>query len=337
MNIVFYHKNCCDGLFAAYVSWLANKDSTLLVPVDHRDKDKLTVENILEKTILEDFENLKAFSCFTGNLASVSADLSKVSVFIVDFSFSPEVLEYLASLFKRVVLLDHHETTVRRLCEAYPDGWVGRNGIIRIDPLPNLTICLDSNHCGSYMAYQYFHGRDGETVPRYLELVNDHDLHKKQYKETEFFVAAVMAHGCETIRKLDNLIKRGTDALIDDGFLPVKIRRDRTYSSISRRTEATITHGKKKYRVALVNTNLDISTPVGEILVTKFGYDIGISYSIVTPTVVAFSTRSKAPLSTLFLSEHFGGGGHKQASGFSAGMDLLNRLLETGMLEIPYE
>lgn len=83
--LIIYHKDCLDGLGAAYAFWRYFKDDAIYLPAGYGEEIPLDLLN----------ENR--------------------SVYIVDFSYPNEQLEKLCNFSRTVTIIDHHKTAIEAL------------------------------------------------------------------------------------------------------------------------------------------------------------------------------------------------------------------------------
>lgn len=86
------------------------------------------------------------------------------NVYIVDFSYPPEILVEMANTVSgEVVVLDHHKTARESLC-----------GLMSSDQEPtNLRITFDMDKSGAMLSWEYFHTK---PAPNLVKYVQDRDL-----------------------------------------------------------------------------------------------------------------------------------------------------------------
>ena len=155
--LVIYHDTCADGFGAAFAAWLVLGDEAEYVPMQYGKIDF-------------DFEG----GFF--NLGSHEADnpctfIAGRDVYILDFSFPKELMDYIFANAKRVVWRDHHKTAFEMWCGEYVKGMqhdqTGDVGLSEAD------IFLDDNKSGAYLAWEYFH--PGTEVPMFIQHIDDYD------------------------------------------------------------------------------------------------------------------------------------------------------------------
>ena len=92
-DLVLYHANCTDGIFAAYAHFTSPDrpvDSVYHAVSYGRNWDKL----------LQDLNR------------ATDNNLKSHRVYILDFSYPPAELVILASMCKELILLDHHKSAM---------------------------------------------------------------------------------------------------------------------------------------------------------------------------------------------------------------------------------
>lgn len=325
MNIVFFHANCCDGLFGAYAAWKQFQGKALLIPIDYSRLQKQTPDEFISHYLIENFDKNKRFSSFAYELIDVSNYMKEVNVYFIDIAPDIEKYEVLTSMFKKVTVLDHHQTAKEMYLAKY-----GHKAICATDTTKMNThdgkgeIFFANNCCGSMLAEKYFTG----TFCHYNELVNDYDMWIKKIPVSDAFVAGIMALNVNSIQQLHANIQKGIHLIIEKGETVLTVRERRTSSCCTRAVPVQVEHNGKMYNAALVNAELDLSSILGNTLIEKHGYEIAIVYSIKSPTEVGFSVRSKEGLDSTFLSKPYGGGGHACASGFGGSLKLLTIVLQ---------
>ena len=136
--LVIYHKNCMDGLAAAFIAKEALGDIFTL-PLNYGE----------EETVYEKMEELGIL-------------ISQVDIYFVDFSFKRNLMIELCSKVKRVVVIDHHKTAEENL-----------KGLDK--EIENIKIVFDMNKSGATLAYEYF---DSDLKKELFTYVEERDLWK---------------------------------------------------------------------------------------------------------------------------------------------------------------
>lgn len=326
MQVVLYHSNCSDGLIAAYEVWRTDPKETLCIPITYSEFQKQDTETFIEDILHKRFDDAKIYSGFPHSNEHLLDVISSTPLFLVDICVDPAKLKALSDLFKTVTVFDHHKSSWEMCEKAFADKMKKVGEQIIFVPFKNTSMSFSLKHSGAYHTYQQLNNNN--IIPRYIELVSDYDTWVKKYHDSDSFVAGVMGIRPETMDELDELISDGIDTIITIGnyFNGDRLRRAR--SVCKRHVEIEVCYKGTNYKAAIVNTNLDISSFVGNILVSDYGFDIGMSYCIVNDKEVGWSIRSNKPLDSSVVSKSFGGGGHAQASGFSSSFEQFRKMLE---------
>lgn len=215
-------------------------------------------------------------------------------VYIVDFSYDYETLTQLASQHKRVIVLDHHRSAVRKLGEAVANG----------SKPDNLFITLDENHSGAVLTWKHF---SVLPPPLILTFVEDRDLWRFAYNNTR----ACHAYLSTLNMGVDPFPWEFTHTMTAEGAAILRYWRKCIEFHIEKASQLLI--GEKTFWGVNCTMSEIISDVAGELSVrTGYGctwYD--------TPDGRLYSLRSRDDSYDVSeIAEKFGGGGHVQAAGF---------------------
>lgn len=282
--VVVYHANCLDGFTAAWVfHTLAEKDYTegvTYVPASYGDP-------------------LPEFPAGPCNL------------YILDFFYSRSQLEQLCRVFNKVLLLDHHKTAIDTISpEVWPPGqWPD-----------NLEMALDMNRSGAGIPWDWF---SGESVGRskLVNYIEDRDLWRFNLpfsKEVSAYIKRQkMDFNSWDILEEDLLWNFAT--VVNSGSILLK-ERDSLIKEIAaepRKMEIFWLDGVKRVMAHCINCPPGFSSEVGNYIVTNYG-TVGVTYSQNSKGTTKFSLRSRNDLEDVAkIAEAFGGGGHRNAAGFT--------------------
>lgn len=145
-TIVLYHRNCRDGFAAAAVASRYYQEQKDLKQVLFFGLDPSKVMN-----------DLQAVLSYNPNC--------KIRSF--DVSYTLEAFNLLKSHFHDLVIVDHHKTTV----EVFPDGVIPPE------------IRFNNDYCGCVLAWKYYYGE--KEVPLFLNYLQDRDLWKTDMPNSE--------------------------------------------------------------------------------------------------------------------------------------------------------
>ena len=181
---------------------------------------------------------------------------------------------------------------------------------------------------GAGIAYRYFF--ETEEVPTMIKLIEDRDLWKFKYKESKDFHSYLLSKpfDCDVYTKifeessneetLKDIIKKG-EALSEYSAEVVK--------KICDLASFQYINGRK---CGFVNTTSHWAE-VGEYMIEHFGLDYSIAFTVDFKLgAIKGSIRRPKGLDCTILAEHFGGGGHKGAAGFSVS-------ISKGIEEVMYD
>lgn len=265
--VIIYHADCRDGFGAAYAAWKKFGDTASYIP-------------------------LKA------HINEPPEGLSNKEVYIVDFSFTKDVLQKLLDTNKSVLVIDHHASTKDDVL-AFPDN------------------IFDNNHSGAVLAWQYFHP-DTET-PELLKYVEDVDLWRFALPESREFSTALGQYEMD-FQAWDRLITDLEDEnnlinFIAKGALIAKFE-DKLVAHMMTRKERVSFEG---HEVWAINTSEYVSilgNNLAELNLAAEQEPMGLVYYH-TDGIVKISLRSLGDCDVAAIAQKYGGGGHKNAAGIS--------------------
>lgn len=211
LNVVVYHKDCLDGLAAAYVANYAlkkenNNSNIINIPVGHVNKDdKLEfIHNNINLKIKEKVDEIK--TCY--NLASQVS----VAIYVVDYSFNKTECQYICGFISReceanshITILDHHvsafddwseaqsqENILKKSCPEFKIGEFN-NYIFSISKSKfkeQVSVYFNNYYSGAFLSYVYFmHLRKNNSVDFLNYLPNDkHDIDVAKKLDVPMFI-----------------------------------------------------------------------------------------------------------------------------------------------------
>ena len=145
--LVLYHgKGCPDGFAAALAAWLFYEGKAEFRGLDH------------------------------GDIKQVSdlPPLDGRAVYVLDFSFSPEIMQGIEQSAAKLILLDHHKSAAEKLT-----GFACRCGVVH----------FDMNKSGSRLAWEFFQPK--RPLPDLIRFIEDRDIWVWRYPESAGFLAAL--------------------------------------------------------------------------------------------------------------------------------------------------
>lgn len=268
---VLYHGDA-DGFGAAYAAWTRLGDTSNYIAVQYGQP----VPEIPEGT---------------------------QGVYIVDFSYSRDICEDLASRYE-VVILDHHKTA-----QAALEGLSYAK--------------FDMSKSGCHMAWEHFWPDDTE-IPLLLQYIEDRDLWKWQLRDSEqinLFVATLKwDFDLWDLYAGDNFLFFDTAQPAGDA---IKAFRDSQIAADLRNVRwmqfSVQVDGLgevSQYNVPVVNASANISELGNELCKKYPEAPFSMSYCD-RFDCRSWSLRSIGEFDVSIVAKQFGGGGHRNAAGFS--------------------
>lgn len=211
-------------------------------------------------------------------------------LFVVDFSYDRATCEALAEKYK-ITVIDHHKTAWKEL-----------------EGLPYVTFSLQKS--GAVLAWEHFFNGDYFVeVPKILQYVQDRDLWKFElpFSEEVNLYIATLDQAFDAWDEFDL-----SKALISGDA--IKAFRDSQVDRACRNVRWEEIGG---YKVPVLNLSDNISE-VGNQLCQKFPEAaFSASYCDRADGKRSFSLRSIGEFDVSAIAKQFGGGGHRNAAGFT--------------------
>lgn len=322
--LVIYHANCADGFGAAFAAWTGLGDEAEYVPMQYGKED-------------ESFWRLE-----DGQFDSEFQILNR-EIYILDFSFSKWVMEGLFSLAKCVVWLDHHKTAFEMWCEdgerSLCEQSNGRDEVI-----------LDNNKSGAYLAWEYFH--PGEEIPQFIRHIDDYDRWQFKIEGTKAFNKALWSYAPWSFKQwqhewdstwgyssADGL--EGMPNFIQEGEAILRAHDQNVQSVVKNATRKCEIPFDEEGALDCVEPRLEwnnggywmvhglaancpphLQSDVGHELANQSG-TFGLLWSIDKDGQCKCSLRSNGGYDVSAIAKAFGGGGHRNAAGFTTDIQTL--------------
>ena len=256
-TFVLYHQPCYDGFGAAYAAWKALGYKAKYVPVSY---------------------------------GSPPPEIPRGShVYIIDFSYSREILLDMKSRFATLFVLDHHKTAQEAL-----------KGL-------DFTI-FDMNRSGAMMAWNHWH--PNVTPPQLIRHLEDRDLWRFKLPGTEEICAAIWSYPLD----FEVWDKFDINTLILEGK---SIARFRTQIVEMICKQAYLREVPEGYEIPVVNATAFWSE-VGHKLIEMYpDHPFVASWYRQKDGKQLWQLRSKiGGFDVGDYAKKFGGGGHPSAAGF---------------------
>ena len=306
---IVYHADCADGFGAAYAAWRHFGDTAIYRPMHHGQPWEM-------------------------------AEIAGHEVYILDFSFPPDVLETMASLANSVIQIDHHASARRPWVGCLtktPDG-----GESYRHPTLPLTVIFDLGKSGARLAWEHFH--PAQPVPLVLRHIEDLDLWRFAMPGTRALGRALRLLAFD-FAVWDELIRQAPDpdcprytAFVAEGeaierFFQTEVSRlaqSRLVMPARLRGEpldplqalrhglSTVADGDRAWRAIdglAINASVLFASELGNLLAEKNG-TFGLIWQLGADGEVKASVRGKGSVDVAEIATNYGGGGHPNAAGF---------------------
>jgi hypothetical protein len=266
--LVLYHgRGCTDGFAAALAAWLYYAGRVTCQGVDHGDVRTL-------------------------------ADLPPLvgrAVYVLDFSFAPELLQAMAGQAAKLVMLDHHKSAAQQ--------WAGHS-------LTQGVVHFDMGQSGASLAWNFFF--PDQPMPDLVRYVQDRDLWAWAYPESAAYLAALDMEPLDfarwqAIAQMDAAAQQAFIArgqAMDDKFAKLA-------EQIAEHARPLVFNGVKGL---MVNAPGGFHSLVGDLLAKQSG-TFALMWTVDKNGVVKCGLRSRSGFDCIPLAESLGGGGHAQACG----------------------
>lgn len=322
--LVIYHDNCADGFGAAFAAWLILGDDADYVPAHYG----------------QEFE------------PSYLSDIEERVVYILDFSFPREEMDRLFGSAERVTWIDHHQTAFEMWCGGIPESGEYKERRINIE---ESMIILDNNKSGAMLAWEFFHPSKPvpmliQHIDDYdrwqFKIDGTKEFNKALWSyapwtfeqwRNEFLPADIGKRGLtfDQTARYSGLRKEGAailrahnqnvQSVVKDGARKCKLWVDAVADTVKLQA-AGKEHGVDwvyshdsvafPYPGLAANCPPHLTSDVGHELATQSG-TFGLCWCLSKEGMVAkCSLRSNGDYDVSAIAKAFGGGGHRNASGF---------------------
>lgn len=220
-------------------------------------------------------------------------------VYILDFCYSPEQLVGLAATADRVVVLDHHESARKAFECAVQDG---------LETPPNLNVHFDMDHSGCVLAWHHFH--PGQPLPALLAHIEDRDLWRHELPGTREINQALFLRLPIAFEDLEQLCLR---ELEQEGRVLCRQQQQSVQRLMKSRHKIRL----GEFEGLAVNAPPQFASDLGEALARASG-TFGLVYHFNGQRQRwDCSLRSRGEFNVARLAIQLGGGGHRNAAGFT--------------------
>jgi len=225
-------------------------------------------------------------------------------VVIADFSYPKDVLLDLASKMNEVIVLDHHRSAARNL-----SGLPSLEAVERGESA--LGVRFDMDKSGAVLAWEFFHPQ--EAVPELLRYVEDKDLWRFRLDDSRAVSAALSSYP----KRFELWQGLRLDELKREGKVLLRLL-DRW---VKRLVASAYWREVGGYRVPVVNTPMLGSDVGNRLCQTHPEAPFAACYSDHDEHTRHWELRSIGTFDVSEVAQRLGGGGHRNASGFTEKLD----------------
>lgn len=228
-------------------------------------------------------------------------------VVLVDFSYDESTMRQIAAQANSVLVLDHHKTAEENLSKLFKEGVIDGE--------------FDMNRSGAMMAWNYFH--PSEEAPLLIQVIQDRDLWKFAMPFTRNVQAALFSYPYEF--ELWDVLVRELDS--NEGLFKMQTEGGAIERKHFKDIEELLAVGLRSMNIGgfLVPVCNLPYTMASDACNKMCGMDFkfldgkpkfAASYYD-KPGLRVFSLRSVGEFDVSAIAKMYGGGGHKNAAGFT--------------------
>lgn len=303
-TICIYHGNCADGFTAAWAVWRLFGDT------------------------------VKYHAGFYGD---APPDVKGKRVIIVDFSYPEDVLRKMCESALSLLVLDHHKTAQAAL-EWMPkavigvqieDPWhhhIGDDAVfLENQGHPACAAWFDMEKSGARLAWEFFHPK--KRIPEIVKYVEDRDLWRFKFYGTREIQSVIFSHEY-TFTDWNNLefrLENAKENVIAEGTA-IERKHFKDLKELLAVTMREMNIGG--HVVWCANLPYTFASDAGHQLSKMNMIDPRDGHGLLEPPKFAatyydtpkgrfFSLRSIGDFDVSEIAKKYGGGGHKNAAGFS--------------------
>ena len=286
-DVVIYHAPCADGLGAAAVCRGHFPDANY-IPMSYGTK-----------------------------IAKIAEAVTGKSVLMVDFSLKHAEMLELAAIAASVVVLDHHKTAWAEL-EPFCHGWVPHYNIygafnkLMHEGKPAVIAIFDMDRSGAGMAWDWLN--PGARRPVAVDLIEDRDLWRFNFgNESRELHAYIQTFGKEIDDVRALVLRSNINDELAEGNAILKAH-DANIQKVLAHAHDVAMDG---HVVKAVNAPYFMASDVGAELLKKYpATPFAVIYSLSDKVIVSLRSED-ARVDVSEVAKRRGGGGHRNAAGFS--------------------
>ena len=224
-------------------------------------------------------------------------------VYILDFSYPRQIMEELLATHTQVITLDHHKTAQEAL--------LGLRGAL-----------FDMNRSGAMISWEYFH--PDREIPDLFKYIQDRDLWHWKLADTREITAGLQLLPQQFDLWIDLLTPEGLAGLQQDGRTMVRYQSKEitgmlkhVYLDSLPAYQVATGEWKTGQIIPIINcSNYDIVSELCHKMLEEYpDYPVVASW-FKGKSNISYSLRSQPSFDCSEIAKLYGGGGHKNSSGF---------------------
>lgn len=298
LAVVAYHNPCIDGFTSAWVM-----HNVLTYRAGY--KVKLIPMEYTKKSLLSLFERLE----------ELKIEFNLTNLYIVDYSLDMPCISKLQITYPEVevLILDHHKTAFERYAPEIAKIEVNSE----VDKkLYNTRIILNNNESGASLCYKTFCSNN--NVPDLVSFVKDYDLWRFDLGEETKWINKYLMSQDKTLKNWQRIYialenPRERKEILEIGS-KLQAEHDKKVRNIVSYAVAITLQG---YLGLSAECPRELISDVGHTLAIESG-SFGACYAIdVGANTITWDLRSNGDFDVADIAKEYGGGGHKNAAGFT--------------------
>lgn len=242
------------------------------------------------------------------------------TVYLVDFSFPPEILLKIKELCSSLIIIDHHVSAHVNIMKYVKESLAGDWSKLYDEYI------YDIDRSGAGLTWEYFHGK----VPMLAQYIEDRDIHTFKLKDT----ASICAYLNSIPYDVDIWLKEINFFESPTYLEKITATGAALNALIVQNTQMILRNAYKVnfcgHNTYAVNTSI-LQSHVANYMYENMNVEFGIAYFTLDGENIIVSLRSaKDGFNCLELAEKFGGGGHRAACGFMIKLSEMNKIFIPG-------
>ena len=310
--LILYHANCADGFGAAFAAWKQyGTDGAEYRAIAYGDT--ITPEEV-----------------------------SGREVYILDFSFPRDVMEMIVANAADTIWLDHHKSAF----EMWTGNWY--KGKQHFQSSEKLHVRLDDSKSGAMIAWEYFVSDKPTEIPILIQMLDDYDRWVFAIEGTKEFqkalwsltpwdfdqwndmlfdeiIEVMVREGAAILRAHDQnvagVVEAASTSCDIPGFESMPTQAGSQFNIHQPSVPDMMTY-PVLYQGLAANCPKHLASDVGHKLATTCG-TYGLCWYQQSDGRINVSLRSNGDYDVTVIAKMFGGGGHKNAAGFTTSMSVL--------------